>query len=60
MTFSGDPCMSITAHTEITRISSTSTLPLDQYSSDHPARKPGRPTSTLVGHTVHLVCRPTG
>ncbi|TXT05799.1 uncharacterized protein COLE_07119 [Cutaneotrichosporon oleaginosum] len=60
MTFSGDPRMSVTVHTEIARISSTSTPPLDRYSSDHPARKPGRPMSTLVGHTVHLICRPTG
>ncbi|TXT04087.1 uncharacterized protein COLE_07784 [Cutaneotrichosporon oleaginosum] len=60
MTFSGDPRMSVTAHTEITHISSTSTLLLDRYSSDHPTRELGRPTSTLVRHTVHLVCRPTG
>ncbi|KLT43818.1 hypothetical protein CC85DRAFT_39669 [Cutaneotrichosporon oleaginosum] len=39
MTFSGDPRMSATVHMEITRISSTSTPPLDRYSSDHPARK---------------------
>ncbi|TXT13819.1 uncharacterized protein COLE_00012 [Cutaneotrichosporon oleaginosum] len=55
MTFRGDPRMSVTAHTEITRTSATSTLSLDRYSPDHPARKPGRTTSTLVGHTVHLV-----
>ncbi|TXT03972.1 uncharacterized protein COLE_07669 [Cutaneotrichosporon oleaginosum] len=41
MTSRGDPCMSVTAHTEITHISSTSTLPLDRYSSDRPARKSG-------------------
>ncbi|TXT04766.1 uncharacterized protein COLE_07585 [Cutaneotrichosporon oleaginosum] len=39
MTSSGDPCMSVTVHTEITHISFTSTPPLDRYSPDHPARK---------------------
>ncbi|TXT03973.1 uncharacterized protein COLE_07670 [Cutaneotrichosporon oleaginosum] len=54
MTLRGDPGMSVTAHTEITRTSATSTLSLDRYSSDHPAGESGRPTSTLVGQTVHL------